>query len=222
MGGEPADHVLDIAPTDLPSFLAARKELSEAVTRWLLAHRLHRQHQRELATGPETTFNIGDTVMLLRPPKTKMTQGAVAPYVVVGSEPIGAFYNVDLMGPDGKPMGTPTRAAASQLRPFDMSRTTPEKEWLRLQREEFQDDSCPIRAVTDHRPSRRRSRSPGDLEFEVVWITPTGDVIQWEPARHLSAAGNVDFKDYIRHHRLVSLVREQVKRERVKHPADKA
>ena len=45
----------------------------------------------------------------------------------------------------------------------------------------------------------------------------------WEPARHLSAAGNVHFKAYVHDHDLGSLVRMQVRRERAApHPDDDA
>lgn len=182
--------------------------------RSMLRSRLDRQYRRELAAGPTPTFGIGAPVMLLRPPADKMTHGAVGSYVVVTAEANGAYYSVALMGPDGGPSGLPTRAAAGQLRPFDMSRTTPEAEWRRLHEQEFGDDMCPTRAVTGHRRSRRASADARDLEFDVVWITADGDVVTQEPARHLSAAGNVHFKEYVREHGLTARVREQVRRER--------
>ena len=217
MRSEPADRVLDVAEGDIPSFLAARKEATEAVLQWLLCKRLSRQFQRELATGPSTKFNVGDTVMLLRPPADKLTQSAIAPYIVVDFDERGDYYAVSLMGADGKPVDAiPTRAAAAQLRPFDMSRTSPEKEWLRLQWQAFGDDSCPVRAILAHRKSKRSDADYNDLEFRVLWITSDGDVEDWQPAHNLSSSGNIEFKNYIRQHRLVSRVRAQVTRERAK------
>jgi hypothetical protein len=52
-----------------------------------------------------------------------------------------AFYSVALMGPDGEPVGLATRAAAGQLRPFDMTRTTAAAEWDRLVAQEFGGDA---------------------------------------------------------------------------------
>lgn len=102
-----------------------------------------------------------------------------------------------------------------------MSRTTPEAEWRRLQEQEFGDEAFPTRAVTGHRRSRRGSADPLDFEFKVVWITADGDETTWEPARHLSAAGNVHFKSYVESNGLASRVREQVRRERASpHPAE--
>jgi hypothetical protein len=176
----------------------------------------HSAHVREREVGPAREFAVGDTVMLLRPPEHKLVHGAVGPYVVVDAEETGSFYSVALLGADGQPSGSPARAAASQLRPFDMSRTTPEAEWLRLHWQEFEDDTCPTRAVTRSRESLRADAAEGDLEFEVIWITPRGDETTWEPARYLSEAGNVHFKDFVRKHRLVGRVREQVTRELAK------
>ena len=99
-----------------------------------------------------------------------------------------------------------------------MNRTTPEEEWRRLQWNEFQDAVYPTRAVGRHRTSRRPSAHELDFEFEAVWMTPEGDVSTWEPARFLSRAGNVDFREYVRAARLVSHVRAQVARERAAHP----
>jgi hypothetical protein len=126
-------------------------------------------------------------------------------------------YAAALMGPasdDGNAFGEiPTRAAASQLRPFKMSHSTPEKEWLHGQ--EFGDDSYRIRAVVAHRASKRSDAdAASDLEFKVVWMTPEGDVSDWQPAMQLT--GNIYFKDYVRQHwhRLAVRVKAQVSRER--------
>jgi hypothetical protein len=118
------------------------------------------------------------------------------------------------MGPDGEPTGLPARVAAEQLRPFDMTRTSPVAEWRRLHRQTLGPEIFPTRAVVGHRDSERDDASPTDLEFLVVWITDEGDVPTWEPARHLSAMGNVHFKDYLTKNRLISRVRAQVTRER--------
>ena len=80
-------------------------------------------------------------------------------------------YRQEFLRPDGEPSGLHTRVAAGQLRPFDMSSTTPEAEWRRLQEQEFGDEVFPMRAVTGHRRSRRGSADPLDFEFKVVWIT---------------------------------------------------
>ena len=74
----------------------------------------------------------------------------------------------DDMDPDGVLRDQPPGGAAGQLRPFDMSRKTPALQWQRQQREALGDASHPTRSVDGHRPSRRRSASEGDLEFEVL------------------------------------------------------
>ena len=85
--------------------------------------------ERRMFSDPPTPgFKIGDVVMLIRPPSDKLMSGAVAPYVVVTKEDTGTYYSVAILGPDGQPEGLPTRAAGAQLRPFDMSRTTPRAE----------------------------------------------------------------------------------------------
>jgi hypothetical protein len=147
-----------------------------------------------------------------------MTHGAVGPYVVVSVGEHDAYYSVALLGPDGQPTGLPTRAAAGQLRPFDMSRTTPAAEWRRLVEQEFGDDEedalFPTRRIADHRASQRADSSDGDLEFLVVWITNRGDVTTWEPVHFLK--NNEHFRDYIRSHRLQAAVLRQARRERAR------
>jgi len=70
--GEPSDRLWDPeAIGDLESQLAARKQAVEDMQRSMLRCRLDRQYRRELATGPTPTFSIGDTVMLLRPRRTR-------------------------------------------------------------------------------------------------------------------------------------------------------
>lgn len=181
-------------------------------------HRIDRLYRREHATGPLQTFAVGDRVILIRPPADKMTHGAVGPYVVVSVGDSSAYYSIALLGPEGHPTGLPTRAASGQLRPFDMSRTTPAAEWQRLVETEFGDDDddtlYPTRRVASHRPSRRSDKSAGDLEFEVVWITHRGDVTTWEPAHFLTS--NEHFNDYVRAHGLQSAVRKQARRERAR------
>ena len=152
--------------------------------------------------------------MLIRPPADKMTQGAVGPYLVVTADESQAYYSIAIMGADGNASGIPTRAAAlaGQLRPFDMSRTTPPAEGLRLHRQEFGDDTCPIRSITGHRPCERSDAHVGDLEFHVVWITEEGDVPQWEPVSNLTRVQV--FKDYVLAQGLSGLVKKQASRER--------
>ena len=219
--GEPLDRLCE--PGDaatLEEQVAARQEMIEVVQRWMLRTRIDRHYRRSRAVGPPGTFAVGDTVMLLRPPADKLTQGAVGPYVVVDADEPYGFYSVALLGPDGEPTGSATRAAAGQLRRFDMSRTTPEREWLRLQDQEFGEESFPTRAVTGHRRSRRRSAAPEDLEFMVVWITPDGDKTTPEPVRHL--VHNADFQRYVKKHNLVTRVKEQAARERLVEHQDEA
>ena len=216
--GEPTERLHDPeASGDLATQLESRRVAVEDLQRVMLRHRIHQQKLREAAVRPTQGFNVGDTVMLLRPPSDKMMSGGVAPYVVVTKEDSGVYYSVAILGPEGEPVGLPTRAAGAQLRPFDMSRTTPRAEWLRLQAEEFGSDTCPTKAVVGHRPSERMDASEGDLEFEVIWMTEEGDVTRFEPAQFLSAAGNVHFKEYVEAAGLKTRVRKQVQRERSKH-----
>ena len=125
----------------LADWYKAKAELTEAVERCLLARRIDRQYRASVGTSDSPEFAVGDPVMLLRPPQDKLTQGAVAPYVVVSVGDFGVYYGVSLMGPDGQPVGLPIRVAAAQLRRFNMSRTTPEAEWLRLYQQEFGETS---------------------------------------------------------------------------------
>ena len=216
--GEPLDRLSSLESVlterDLPTMLAGRLEAKEALQNWLLRQRIDRQVRRERGTGPTATFAVGDTVMLIRPPADKMTQGAVGPYLVVTADESQAYYSIAIMGADGNASGIPTRAAAlaGQLRPFDMSRTTPQAEGLRLHRQEFGDDTCPIRSITGHRPSERSDAHVGDLEFHVVWITEEGDVPQWEPVSNLTRVQV--FKDYVLAQGLSGLVKKQASRER--------
>ena len=215
--GNLQDRSFDFSPderssVDLSILLSVHPQAVTSLQHWMLCDRIDRQYHRERAVGPSSNFDVGDSVMLLRPPSDKMTQSGIAPYVVVSADDSGAFYSVALLGPAGEPAGMATRVVAGQLHPFDMSRTT--HEWRRLQWQEFDDDTCLIRSMTRHRKSRRPSADARDLEFEVIWITDRGDVTTWEPARHLSCAGSVDFKEYERQALLVSHVRAQVSRER--------
>jgi hypothetical protein len=202
----------------LSDHIAARDDARADLLHTMLRHRIDRQHRRERATGPLPTFEVGQPVMLIRPPADKMTHGAVGPYVVVSVGEHDAYYSVALLGPDGQPTGLPTRAAAGQLRPFDMSRTTPAAEWRRLVEQEFGDDEedalFPTRRIADHRASQRADSSDGDLEFLVVWITNRGDVTTWEPVHFLK--NNEHFKDYIRSNRLQAAVLRQARRERAR------
>ena len=82
-------------------------------------------------------------------------------------------------------------------------------------RQEFGDDHLwPTRAVLQHRPSERTDAEPGDLEFEVAWITSTGIVETFEPVRFL--VNNEHFKAYVRDNSLESHVRAQARRERAR------
>ena len=214
--GESIERLHGIETTgDMAAMVESRRRVVEDLQRVLLRSRIHQQKLREAAVPPTPGFRIGDVVMLIRPPSDKLMSGAVAPYVVVTKEDTGTYYSVAILGPDGQPEGLPTRAAGAQLRPFDMSRTTPRAEWLRPQAEEFGDESFPTRAIVGHRPSERKDASDGDLEFLVTWITETGDVTTPEPAMWLT--GNSHFKQYVDTHGLVrSQVRKQVQRERAR------
>jgi transposase InsO family protein len=209
--GEAPERAVDLrGGVDLASALEHRAAVIDAVQRWMLRQRIDRQYRREQQTGPSRWFSIGESVMLLRPPKDKMTQGAVAPYTVVAADESGAFYSVALMGPDGEPVGLATRAAAGQLRPFDMTRTTAAAEWDRLVAQEFGDDAWGTVEVSAHRASEREGAHSDDLEFLVLWATGQST---WEPA--LELRDNVDFQDYVRRAGIPpSRVRQQVARER--------
>jgi len=94
-----------------------------------------------------------------------------------------------------------------------MSRTNPQAEYRRLLAEEYGDDHMwPTRAVLQHRPSKRADASPGDLEFDVAWLTATGVVTTPEPVRFL--INNEHFKAYVTDNGLESQVRAQLRRER--------
>jgi hypothetical protein len=210
--GSPPERGLPwVEPLGLAEELEARTRAMEALQRAHLAMRIDRQYRRDRDCGSTGQFKVGDTVAVLRPPSDKLTQGAVAPFLVVGADESGAYYSTALMGPEGDPVGMATRVAAGQLRAFNMARTTPAAEWQRLQQQEFGTEYYTTRAVTSHRPSRRGSAASEDLEFEVVWITNEGDVSTWEPVRYLSR--NVDFKEYVAGARLAARVRRQLARE---------
>jgi hypothetical protein len=199
-------------PSGLAAHVAAHQLVVDDLQRELVRRRINAQYRREKSSPPTRTFKIGDTVMLLRPPVDKAAHAAVGPYVVVTVGEMSAYYSVAILGPDGEPTGLPTRAAAGQLRPFDMSRTTPETEYLRLVNEEFGDgEMWPTRAVVGHEPNPTRH---GDLLFKVVWITNTGDSTTMEPVTWLM--NNEHFKDYVSSHGLEAVVEAQARREKAR------
>jgi hypothetical protein len=203
--GEPTERLCDPeAGGDLVSQLETRRLAVEDVQRVMLRHRIHQQKIRDDSVRPTPGFNIGDKVMLIRPPSDKLMSGAVAPYVVVTKEPTGTYYSVTILGPDGEPTGLPTRVAGTQLRRFDV-------EWTRLQADERGSGNYPTKAAVGHRRSKTKGLE-GDLEFGVIWITKKGVETTSEPAQLLT--GNAHFKEYWEAAGLTTSVRKRVQRER--------